>query len=97
MADSSSFRYSCGLGGIVSCDLASLLEINPIDDALGSCVSFHYRFGKGAYLRTLSGSLRPKEEGLLDALWIRPAAASFSPAPYLSSILELTDNQYIFS
>ena len=70
--------------------LAGFMEVNPPDDGRGGRVSFLDRPGKGTYLWALSSSIRPEEEGLLDALWIRPAAASFGTAPYLPSIHELT-------
>ena len=75
--------------------LAGFMEVNPPDDALGGRVSFLDRPGKGTYLWALSSSIRPEEEGLLDAIWIRPTAASFGTAPYLLPVHELTDNQYI--
>jgi hypothetical protein len=75
--------------------LAGFMEVNPPDDAFGGRVSFLYRPGKGTCLRALSSSIRPEEKGLLDALWIRPTAASFGTAPYLPPVHELTDNQYI--
>ena len=95
MADSSSFRYPCGFSRVVSSVLAGFMEDNPPDDALGGRLSFLYRPGEGTYLRTLSSSIRPEEKGLLDAIWIRPTAASFGTAPYLPTVHELTDNQYI--
>ena len=95
MADSPPFLYPCGLSWVVSCMLAGFMEVNPPDDGRGGRVSFLYRPGKGTYLRALSSSIRPEEEGLLDAIWIRPTAASFGTAPYLLPVHELTDNQYI--
>ena len=71
------------------------MEVNPPDDARGGRVSFLYRPGEGTYLRALSSSIRPEEEGLLDAIWIRPTATSFGTAPYLLPVHELTDKQYI--
>ena len=70
--------------------LAGFMEVNPPDDALGGRLSFLYRPGKGTYLRTLSSSIRPEGEGLLDAIWIRPVATSFdSPTdiPFLHELL----------
>ena len=95
MADSPPLLYPCSLSRVVSCVLASFMEVNPPDDAHGGRVSFLYRPGEGTYLRALSSSIRPEEKGLLDALWIRPTAASFGAAPYLPTVHELTDNQYI--
>lgn len=68
--------------------LAGFMEVNPPDDGRGGRVSFLYRPGEGTYLGTLSSSFRPETEVLLDALWIRPNAASFGTAPYLLSIHE---------
>ena len=95
MADSPPFLYPCSLSRVVSCVLAGFMEVNPPDDALGGRLSFLYRPGKGTYLRALSSSIRPEEKGLLDALWIRPTAASFGTAPYLPPVHELVVNQYI--
>ena len=95
MADSSSFRYSCRGSRCLSHLLACPLEDRFDDDALGGRVSFLDRPGKWTYLWALSSSIRPESEALLDALWIRPTAASFGTAPYLLPVHELTDNQYI--